>query len=175
MADADVTLTTDSLSTTDFAFGSMAHSNPPVMDGRRRSNPLRNLGSSPAKAPDWQLSRVVSAQDTTFVKRADGVNAGGYSSVRFSVTPMTADPTRNASAVAGGTQNPNTEIRVWSEQAQAFVPMSTPITHTGAGAGVPYVIDVPNANGSVLGCFVTSALTGVVAIAAQGFNPDFDM
>lgn len=175
MADADVTLT-DSLSTSDFAFSSLAHGNPVIKDGRRRSHPLRNLGSSPAKAPDWQLSRVrgSGAADSVFTKRADGVNAGGYSSVRFAVTPMTADPTRDPAAVPGGTQNPNVEVRIWSEQAQAFVPMSTPITHTGAGAGAPYVVDVPNAEGSILACFVTSALTGVVAIAAQGFNPEYD-
>lgn len=174
MADANVTVA-DSLSTNDQIFGASTHSNPRVADGRRRSDPLRNPGSSPAKAPDWQLSRVRSAQDTVFTKRADGVNAGGYSSVRFAVTPMTADPTRDPAAIPGGTQNPNTEIRVWSEQAQAFVPMSTPITHTGAGAGTPYVVDVPNAEGSILACFVTSALTGVVAIAAQGFNPEYNM
>lgn len=142
-------------------------------DGRRRSDPLKELDTAPAKAPDWQLNRVVSAQDTTFVKRTEGVNAGGYSSVRFAVTPMTADPTRNPAAVPGGTQNPTTEIRVWSAEASAFVPMSTPITHAGAGAGAAYVVDVPNANGSILGCFITSALTGVVAISAQGFNSEY--
>lgn len=162
----------DSLSTSDQVSQAYFHSNAIVNDGRRRSDPLKSLDTAPAKAPDWQLSRVVSAQDTVFTKRQDGVNAGGFSAVRFSVTPMTADPTRNSSAVLGGTQNPTTEIRVWSTQAKAFVPMSTPITHTGAGAGVPYVIDVPNANGSIVACFVTSAITGVVAIAAQGFNTE---
>lgn len=174
MADADVTLA-DSLSVTDYAL-SMFYPSSVIKDGRRRSDPLRNLGSSPAKAPDWQLSRVrnTGLAESVFTKRSDGVNAGGYSSVRFAVTPMTADPTRDPAAVPGGVENPNVEIRIWSEQAQAFVPMSTPITHTGAGAGTPYVVDVPNADGSILACFVTSALTGVVAIAAQGFNPEYD-
>lgn len=92
--------------------------------------------------------------------------------MRFAVVPMDADPTRSASAVPGGAENPNTEIRVWSEAAAAFVPMSTPITHTGAGAGVAYAVDVPNANGSIVACFVTNAIAGVVAISAQGFNPE---
>lgn len=140
------------------------------VDGRRQSNPLTTTDTAPAKAPDWQLSRVASAQDTVFNKRSEGVNAGGYQMVRFSVTPMTADPRTDLDAVAGGAGNPATEIRVWSAQAKAFVAMSTPITHTGAGAGVPYVIDVPNANGSIVACFVTSALSAVVAIAAQGFS-----
>lgn len=142
------------------------------VDGRRRSDPLASLNSSPAKAPDWQLSRVVTAQDAVFTKRSDGVNAGGYSEIRFSVTPMTADPRTDPVAVTGGTGNPATEVRIWSEQAQAFVPLPTPITHAAGGAGVPYVIDVPNANGSILACFVTSAIAGVVAIAAQGFSDD---
>jgi hypothetical protein len=172
MADAERTVT-DSLSISDSVFNSNLHSNPIVKDGRRRSNPLKSLSTSPAKAPDWQLSRVVTAQDTVFTKRSSGVNAGGYLSVRFSVTPMTADPTTNPAAAPGGTVNPNTEIRVWSEEAAAFVPMSTPITHTGAGAGTPYVVDVPNANGSILACFVTSAVSGFVAIAAQGFNAEY--
>lgn len=142
------------------------------MDGRRKSDPLKTTSTSPAQAPGWQLSRVVTAQDATFVNRGAGVNAAGFNSVRFAVTPMTADPTHDPSAVPGGTQNPSTEVRVWSEQAKAFVPLPTPITKTGAGAGAPYVVDVPNANGSILGCFVTSALTGVVAIAAQGFSEE---
>lgn len=166
--------TTDSAALTDSVFSVKYHSTLPVRDkdGRRRSDPLKTLDTSPAKAPDWQLSRVVSAIDADFTKRSSGVNAGGFSSVRFSVTPMTADPTSDDDALPGGTQNPNTEVRVWSEIAKAFVAMPTPITHTGAGAGVPYVIDVPNANGSILACFVTSALAGVVAIAAQGFNAE---
>ncbi len=167
----DVTVT-DSVVTPDSIFASYLHSNARVKDGRRRSDPLRTLDTSPAKAPDWQLSRVVAAQDTVFTKRQDGVNASEFSTVRFSVTPMTADPTSNSGAVPGGAANPATEIRVWSAQANAFVPMSTPITHTGAGAGVPYVIDAPNANGSILACFVTNALGGTAAIAAQGFSDE---
>lgn len=142
------------------------------VDGRRQSDPLKTTSTSPAKAPGWQLVRVVTVQDSSFIARGAGVNAAGYSSVRFAVTPMTADPTTDPSAAPGGTQNPSTEVRVWSELAKAFVPLPTPITKTGGGAGVPYVVDVPNANGSILGCFVTSALSGVVAIAAQGFNDE---
>jgi hypothetical protein len=141
-------------------------------DGRRRTDPLKMTSTSPAQAPGWQLSRVVTAEDAAFDDRGAGVNAAGYSSVRFSVTPMTADPTTDPSAAPGGTQDPSTEVRVWSEQAKAFVPLPTPITSVGAGAGAPYIVDVPNANGSILGCFVTSALTGVVAIAAQGFSEE---
>lgn len=168
----DVTVT-DTLSIADSIFRKTFHSNPIVKDGRRRSDPMRSLNTSPAGAPDWQLSRVASTQDTVFNKRSSGVNAGGFSTVRFSITPMTADPTTDPAAVPGGTQNPNTEVRVWNEGAGAFVPMATPITKTGLGAGAAYVIDVPNANGSVVACFVTNAITGPVAIAAQGFNPEF--
>lgn len=142
------------------------------MDGRRRSDPRRSLDTAPAKAPEWQLSRVVSAADAVFNKRADGVNAGGYSSVRFSVVPMTADPRTDPAATVGGSGNPATEIRVWSEQSRTFVPMSTPITHAAAGAGIPHTIDVPNANGSILACFLTGAPGGVVAISAQGYNAE---
>lgn len=163
----------DSLSASDALSQAYFHTTLNVgRDGRRRSNPLTSLDTAPAKAPDWQLSRVVSAQDSVYTKRQAGVNAGGFSSLRFAVTPMTADPRVDPEAVPGGTQSPATEIRIWSEPAQAFVSLPTAITHAGAGAGLPYVIDVPNANGSILACFVTNAITGVVAIASQGFNTE---
>jgi hypothetical protein len=142
------------------------------VDGRRQSNPLKTLGSSPAQAPGWQLSRVVSAQDTTFVARSAGVNCQGYQTVRFAITPMTADPRTNPAAAPGGSATVAAEVRIWSDIAKAFVALPTPITHTAGGAGVAYVMEVPNANGAILGCFVTNALGGVCAIAAQGFAED---
>lgn len=140
--------------------------------GRRLSDPLTTLGSSPAQAPGWQLNRVVSAQDTTFVARSASVNCHGYTSVRFAITPMTADPRTDPAAVPGGSATVAAEVRIWSEPAKAFVPLPTPITHTAGGAGVAYVVDVPNANGAILGCFVTNALGGICTIASQGFDDD---
>jgi hypothetical protein len=143
-----------------------------IRRGLRRTDALTTLSTSPAKAPDWQLNRVVSAEDTDFTKRSDGANASGCASVRFAVTPMTADPTSDSEAEPGGSGDPDVSIYVWSEQAKTFVALPIPITATGAGAGVPYVIDVPTANGSIVACFVTNDPGGVVAIAAQGFNPE---
>jgi len=140
-------------------------------DSRRRSRLLTTIDNAPAKAPDWQLHRVVTAVDAVFNVRSRGVNAGGYSSIRFGVTPMTADPTTNPTAAPGGTGNPAVEVRIWSEQGKAFVPMTPPLIHAAGGVGVPYVVDVPNANGSIFGCFVTAG-PGVTAISAQGFNDD---
>jgi hypothetical protein len=138
-------------------------------DGRQKSDPLKTLHTSPAKAPDWQLSRVASELDADFTKRSDGVNAGGYNALRFAVTPMAADPSKDPAAVQGGTANPSIEVRIWSEQAKAFVPMPGPLARAGAGAGEPYVFDVPNANGSIVGVFVTNDIAGeFVAISAQG-------
>lgn len=141
-------------------------------DGRRRSDSLKTISTSPAKAPDWQLNRVVAAEDVDFTKRSDGVNAGGYAAIRFSVTPMTEDPTQDPDAAPGGSGDPAVEIYVWSEQAETFVSLPIPITHTGAGGGVPYVVDVPAANGSIIACFATADPGGVVAIAAQGFSDE---
>jgi hypothetical protein len=59
---------------------------------------------------------------------------------------------------------------VWSEQAQLFLPFPTPLTHAGAGAGVPYIVDVPGANGAIVACLVTNAPGGVVAISVQGYD-----
>lgn len=143
--------------------------------GGRRSDPLKSLDTAPQRAPDWQLNRVVSAQDTVFNKRTDGVNASHFDAVRFSVTPMTADPTKNPAAAPGGAANPTVEVRVWSEQAKAFVSFPTPLTKTGLGAGIPYIVDVPEANGSIVACFVTNALGGIAAIAAQGYDKNPDM
>lgn len=143
------------------------------VDGRRRSDPLKSLDIAPAQAPDWQLNRVVTAQDGApeHAVRQNGVNASHYDEIRFAVTPMDADPTSNPAAAPGGTANPTVEVRVWSEQAQSFVPFPTALTKTGLGAGTPYVIDVPAANGSIVGCFVTNDPAGeVVAIAAQGYD-----
>lgn len=133
-------------------------------------NPDRELSATPAAAPGWSLQRVVTAQDADFERVGLGVVTSEYEKLRFAITPMTADPTVNESAEPGGTVNPSIEIRIWSEPAKQFVPMHTPITRAGAGAGVPYVVDVPNANGATIGCFVTNAISGVVTIAAQGFK-----
>jgi len=139
--------------------------------GGRRSGPLRSLDIAPQRAPDWALNRVVSTGPDVFTKRQDGVNGSHFDSIRFSVTPMTADPTKDPAAVAGGAANPSVEVRVWSEQAQAYVPFPTALTKTGLGAGVPYVVDVPDANGSIVACFVTNDPAGeFVAIAAQGYD-----
>lgn len=141
------------------------------VDGRRKSDPLKTLQTSPARAPDWQLNRVASELDADFTKRSDGVNAGGYNAVRFAVTPMASDPSKDPAALTGGAANPSIEIRVWSEQAEAFVPMPGPLARAGAGAGEPYVFDVPNANGSIVGAFVTNDIAGeFVAISAQGYE-----
>jgi len=132
---------------------------------------LTTRGSSPAQAPEWQLSRVVTEQDAAFDERTAGVNCSGYRHVRFAVTPMQSDPTTDPDAEAGGTDNPDIEIRMWSPYAKAFVPWpGEALTITGAGAGEGYIVDVPNANGAIIGCFVTNAVSGVVAIAVQGFN-----
>jgi hypothetical protein len=135
------------------------------------NDPLKTINSSPARAPDWQLSRVVSQQDANFAARGYGVNAGGFNAIRVAVTPMTFDPTLDPTAVPGGTANPSVEVRLWSEQAQAFIPMPAPVTRSGAGVGTPYVFDVPNANGSILGVFVTNNIGGhFVAISVQGYE-----
>lgn len=145
----------------------------PGRDGRRRSNPLQSLDGAPAKAPDWQLSRVVTAQDAVFTKRGDGVNSSSYEHIRFAVTPMDADPTEDPAAIQGGSANPNVQVRVWSEQADAFIPLPTDLTKSGVGVGVGYVIDVDNARGSIVGCFVTNDPAGeFVAIFSQGFAKD---
>lgn len=141
-------------------------------DGRRRSDPLKSIDLAPAKAPDWQLNRVVATQDLTFTDRNQGVNASQYKSLRFAIVPMDLDPTRDDAAVPGGGENPNVEARIWSEQAGAFIPFPTPITKTGAGAGTAYMLDVPNADGAIIGVFVTNAFAGseFVAISSQGYE-----
>lgn len=139
--------------------------------GGRRSDPLKSLDISVPQSPDWQLSRVVTAQDSLFTKKSDGVNTSHFDSVRFAVTPMDANPVKTPSAAPGGTANPNVEVRVWSEQAKAFVPFPTALTKTGLGAGSPYIIDVPEANGSIVACFVTNDPLGqFVAISVQGYD-----
>lgn len=141
--------------------------------GGRRSDPLKSKDAAPALAPDWQLNRVVSAQDVapfTGQRASKGLNASHYEAIRFMVVPMDADPTINPSAAPGGAANPNVEVMVWSEQANTFVSLPTPITATGGGAGVAYMVDVPDANGSIIACMVTNAPGGVVAISAQGYD-----
>lgn len=139
--------------------------------GGRRSDPLRSLDIAPQRAPDWALNRVVTAQDVApHSLRSKGVNGSHFDSLRFAVTPMTADPTKDPAAVAGGAGNPAVEIMVWSEQAQLFLPFPSPLTHAAGGAGVPYIVEVPEANGSIVACLVTSAPGGVVAISVQGYD-----
>lgn len=141
-------------------------------DRNRKWNPNTTIGGAIPNAPDWQLCRVVSDQDDAFNARGVGVNASGFAQLRFAITPMQADPTTDPDAEPGGTADPAIEIRVWSSMARAFVPFAEPLVFSSAGAGEPYVIDVPNANGSIVGCFITNAITGVVAIAVQGHNDE---
>lgn len=143
-----------------------------IRDGRRKSDPLTTLDGAPAAAPDWQLTRVVSAQDADFATRAHGVNCGNYERVRFAVVPHQTDPRLGNGPGNGGTANPNVEVFVWSESAQLFVSFDTPITKSGVGAGDAYMVDVPNANGSILFLAVTNALAAIVAVSVQGYGLD---
>ena len=52
-------------------------------DGRRKSDPLKTLDGAPAAAPDWQLTRVVSAQDVAFAKRTTTVHPLLFNGSRF--------------------------------------------------------------------------------------------
>ena len=138
-------------------------------DGRRTSNPMTSINSSPAQAPDWQLCRVVDAQDATFDEKKMGVNCGTYQRVRFSVVPYDKDPTIDDTAVPGGTANPDIEVLIWSESAGAFLSFDDPIIKSGAGAGTAYMVDVENANGAILLLAITNALSGdIAAISVQG-------
>lgn len=144
----------------------------PGRDGRRKSDPLKSINGSPAHAPEWQLHRVVSAQDADFATRAKGCNCSQYGRVRFSVVPYDADPTIADAAAPGGNANPNIEIRVWSEGAGAFVAMDTPKTKAGAGAGLAYTVEVDNADGAILMIAQTNGVAGISAIYVQGFDLD---
>lgn len=141
-------------------------------DGRRKSDPLRSINSSPTLAPDWQLYRVVSAQDSVFTEKKYGINCGHYKKVRFSVVPFDDDPVQNPDAAPGGSANPSIEVMIWSDSAGEFLAFPTPLTKTGAGAGVAYIVDVENAYGSILFVAITAAPGGVVAISAQGYSID---
>jgi len=141
-------------------------------DGRRKSDPLKSINTSPANSPDWHLCRVVSAQDSVFDNQKLGINCDNYKKVRFSVVPYDNDPTEVPSAAPGGTQNPDTEIMIWAAGAQKFLSFDTAITKTGVGAGTAYIVDVDNANGSILLPAITNAISGVVAIFAQGYGLD---
>lgn len=141
-------------------------------DGRRRSDPLMSLDRAPACAPDWQLNRVVAAQDTVFNVRNHGVNMGHYRAVRFSVVPYDKDPTKDPTALPGGSANPNVEVMIWSESAGKFLSLDNPITRSGAGAGVAYIVDVENANGSILLLSMTASPGGIVAISSQAYEMD---
>lgn len=139
-------------------------------DGRRKSNPMNSLDIGPACAPDWQLNRVVSAQDTVFNVRNHGVNMGHYQTARFSIVPYDKDPTKDPTALPGGSANPNVEVMIWSESAGEFLSFPTAITKTGTGAGNAYIVDVENAKGSILLLAITNAPGGIVAVSVQGYD-----
>lgn len=143
-------------------------------DGRRKSNPMASLDRAPAHAPDWQLYRMVGAQDVA--PHADirkGLNCGHYRAVRLSIVPYDKNPLLDPTAVPGGLANPNVEVFVWSESAQEFLSFDTPITAIGAGAGNAYMVDVENANGSMLFVALTNVIAGgFVAMSVQGYEID---
>jgi len=140
-------------------------------DRGRATDPMTSVDRSPAYAPNWQLNRVVSAQDSgPYTDEKLGINCNDYEHVRFSVVPYDYDPTINSSAAPGGSANPNIEVRIWSEGAGQFLKFDTAITKTGLGAGIAYMVDVPNAYGAVLFVEVTNALGGIAAIYSQGYG-----
>lgn len=143
-------------------------------DGRRRSDPLMSLDRAPACAPDWQLYRMILAQDVaphTDIRK--GLNCGHYMKVRLAIVPWDKNPLVDPTAVRGGVANPNIEVFVWSEGAQRFLSFDTAITATGSGAGVAYTVDVENANGAILFVALTNVIaSGAIAVSAQAYEMD---
>ena len=146
----------------------------PGRDGRRRSDPLKDVDGSPAVAPDWQLNRIVSAQDAAvFTDRSKGCNFGHYGKGRFKVEVYTDKTLTSQAATAS---NPNVEVQRWSESAGKFVQEHVPVQKTGVGAGLGYTFEV-DASGGILICKVTNAPSGseVIAIFAQGYDLDHSL
>jgi hypothetical protein len=142
----------------------------PGRDGRRRSDPLRQLSTNPAMAPEWQLVRIVTADDDATSKgdRSNGVNFGNYRFGHFQIVPLA---TNDLVTPVAGTADPAVELLVWCPILGAFISTSTKLEFAGLGAGVPFRISA-NVEGQIIMPSITSTESApeVVAIYASGFN-----
>lgn len=151
----------------------------PGRDGRRKSDPLKDVDGSPAVAPDWQLYRKVLAADPGgFITNPKlGLNCGHYNKVKINFgifTDATLDtpvePTGGATTIAG-------EILLFNPQMKRFLSQQPADTFFSAGAGESYWLDLDSVRGSLIFVKFTAAIQNseVVAIYAQGYELDHSL
>lgn len=141
----------------------------PGRDGRRKSDPLKEIDAGPALAPDWQLYRVIAATDAdpTLIEKF-ALNAGHYNRVRFQSVSFT-DKTLDTI----GTHVANLTVQQWSPGGERFIDFDDTIVNNGGG--VVKELEVEHAHGQKLFVMLTSDPTvegDVVAIYAQGYELD---
>jgi hypothetical protein len=116
----------------------------PGVDGRRKSNPLRDPSCSPLKSPKQQLWRHVIADDAALVAGAlpavtnGGANFNSYLSGVIHVIPrngLTIDST------PGGTSLVAVRLLEWSPGRNAFIDTGVTVGTTGAGLTASFTFD----------------------------------
>jgi hypothetical protein len=142
----------------------------PGRDGRRTTDPLKDLAINPQALPGWQLVRLVSANDDATSKaiRNNGVNFGHYNRGHFQIIPLATNDLNSPSA---GTANPSVELMTWCPILGKFISMNAKVEYTGLGAGVPYEFEFVS-DGRVLMPAITGTAGGdeVIAVYAAGYG-----
>lgn len=109
----------------------------PGVDGRRKSNPLRDPSNSPPKSPALQLWRHVTADDAALVAGAlPDVSRGGvnYKSYLGGVVHVVPRSGPSIDDDPGGTSLVAVTLLEWNPALEAFVDAGTVVGTTAAGA-----------------------------------------
>lgn len=143
----------------------------PGRDGRRKSDPLRDIANNPELAPGLQLVRLVSADDDATSKaiKTNGVNYGRFRTGCFQIVPLANDDLDSPTL---GTANPSVEIMAWCPLLGKFISANPMALYTGLGAGVPYELEFAS-DGLIIMPSITGTAGGteVVAVYAAGYVP----
>jgi len=124
--------------------------------------------SSPARAPDYQLIRIVTAADVAadYLKKSNGCNFGSYLRGCFQIVPInTATPgdvDGSVDLITGATSAPTVVLRFWNQVLGRFVIHNPTIAPAALAGGVAFEMDF-----DAIGRIVMPEITGGVT-AAQG-------
>ncbi len=116
--------------------------------------------NSPKIAPDYGHHRmaVATADVLANVKKAHGMNMGGYRLANVQIAP-------------GASGNPTVDVYFWSEALSLFVQEHTPLTFAAVGVGIGWEATI-ECNGRRIFVGLTGTLTSGVDVYISGYELD---
>ena len=135
---------------------------------------------NPGQAPNYQLTRYVTAADnaTSRGKNSNGIHGHGYKKLLIQVLPLTyaATPPENFgdagfAAPALGTSNPTIVIRYWCPVLQTYILHQPTVTVAAAGVGIPVEFEVDTFGRDVM-IEITGGITASEGVAIMAAAAD---